>query len=96
MCVLKKDSSVSLRLQHPVPVERIVRLQGAFEILKKHQEKTFIVQIKMKNRYRFSENKDSKAEQQFTCTISALIATISAVSSGFSISFVAVETAKIT
>lgn len=39
MCVLKKDSGVPLRLQHPVPVERIVRLQGAFEILKQHKEK---------------------------------------------------------
>lgn len=34
MSVLEEDSRVALSLQHPVPVKRVVGLQGTFKVLK--------------------------------------------------------------
>ena len=40
VCVLEEDARVSLCLQHPVPVELVVGVQGTFKVLKHRNEKS--------------------------------------------------------
>lgn len=62
--VLQKDAGVSLRLQHPVPVERVVQLQGTFEILKNDTEVKCVLREQRGTKNTSTPLRDSEAERR--------------------------------